>query len=101
MLQADFMERAMRMFAEEIKARAEAISPVGNAKTDPHPGRYKASFHIRTTRYGGVMGRSGMLRAEAVVYNDSPEALYVEYGHRGTEPDRVLARAAFVRRRRH
>jgi hypothetical protein len=28
------------------------------------------------------------------VYNDAPEAIYVEFGHRGNEPYHVLLRAA-------
>jgi hypothetical protein len=96
MLNADFMEDAMRIVAEGIKGRAEALAPVGAVRRgDVHPGRYKASFHIRTHKYAGAPGRRGAVRAEAVVYNDSPEALYVEYAHFGVEPYRVLSRAAF------
>lgn len=95
MLRADFMEQAMKVRAEEIKGRAIAIAPIGRDKS--HPGRYKASFHVKSHSRGGATND----RAEAVVYNNSPEALYVEYGHRGAEPYRVLARAAFVRRIRH
>ena len=91
MLRADFMEGTMVVYAEGIKAFAEAISPVD--ETGPHPGRYKASFHIRHHNRGGATND----RAEAIVYNDAPEALYVEYGHHGREPYRVLARAAFQR----
>jgi len=97
MLNADFMEDAMRQVAEGIKHRAEALAPVGSVrKGDMHPGRYKASFHIRTHKYAGAPGRRGAVRAEAVVYNDSPEALFVEYAHYGVEPYRILARAAFA-----
>jgi len=78
--------------AEGIRARAIAIAPVGFSR-DKHPGRYKASFHIRSHSRGGATRD----RAEAIVYNDSEEALYVEYGHRGSEPYRILARAAFQR----
>ena len=92
MLRSDFMERAMVQVAEGIRTRAIAIAPVGRER-DKHPGRYKASFHIRSHSRGGATKD----RAEAILYNDSPEALYVEYGHRGTEPDRVIARAAFQR----
>lgn len=96
MLNADFMEDAMRRVAEEIKARAIALAPIGSVrKGDMHPGRYKASFHVRTHKYGGAPGRRGSVRAEAIVYNDAPEALYVEYAHFGDEPLHVLARAAF------
>jgi hypothetical protein len=92
MLRSDFMERAMVEVAEGIMTRAIAIAPVGRGR-DKHPGRYKASFHIRSHSRGGATND----RAEAVVYNDSEEALYVEFGHYGEEPYRVLARAAFQR----
>jgi hypothetical protein len=92
MLRSDFMERAMVDKAEGIRARAIAIAPVGRER-DKHPGRYKASFHIRSHSRGGATRD----RAEAVVYNDSPEALYVEYAHYGEEPYHTLARAAFER----
>jgi hypothetical protein len=93
MLRADFMQNAMRMVADQILVRAEAIAPVGHPPGDKHPGRYKASFHVRVHARGGATHD----RAEAVVYNDSPEALYVEYASYGQEPYRVLARAAFGR----
>ena len=96
MLNADFMEDAMRRVAEDIKNRAVALSPVGSGRRgDMHPGRYKASWHVRTHKYAGAPGKRGSVRAEAIVYNDSPEALYVEFAHFGQEPYRVLARAAF------
>lgn len=91
MLRADFMERAMRDRAEIIKGRAEATAPVGRA--GPHQGRYKASFHVRSHARGGATRD----RAEAVVYNDAPEALYVEFAHWGEEPYHTLANAAFQR----
>jgi hypothetical protein len=98
MLNADWMEDAMRVRAEEIKTRAMAMAP-GPSERDIHPGRYKASFHVRSHKYGGVTGRGGR-RAEAIVYNDAPEAIFVEYGHHGREPYHTLANAAFVRIRR-
>lgn len=91
MLRADFMQEAMRLNAEEIRVKAEAIAPVGHPPDSKHPGRYKASFHVRVHARGGATND----RAEAVVYNDSPEALYVEYANWGAEPYRVLAIAAF------
>jgi hypothetical protein len=90
MLNSDFMVEAMRLRGEEIMLRAIAIAPVGHPP-DEHPGRYRASFHVRVHSHGGATND----RAEAVVYNDAPEALYVEYAHWGAEPYRVLARAAF------
>lgn len=91
MLRADFMQEAMRLRAEEIKVRAEILAPVGTERKDTHPGRYKASFHIRVTDRGGATHD----RAEAVLYNDAPEAIFVEFGHHGREPYRTIARAAF------
>lgn len=94
MLTADWMELAMRNHAEGIKLRAEALAPVGS-RGDEHAGRYKASFHIRTHVSYSAPGRYGGGRAEAIVYNDAPEAIFVEFGHRGREPFGVLKRAAF------
>jgi hypothetical protein len=91
MLRAPFMEGTMVIFAEGIKAYAEAISPID--EKGPHPGRYKASFHVRHHSRGGATRD----RAEAIVYNDAPEALYVEFAHYGQEPYHILARAAFQR----
>lgn len=96
MLNSDFMQDAMRLVAEEIKVRAEALAPVGQPPDSPHPGRYKASFHVRVHAHGGATAD----RAEAIVYNDSPEALYVEYASYGKEPYRTLAMAAFGRPKR-
>jgi hypothetical protein len=94
MLRSDFMEGTMVIFAQGIMAIAVATAPVGSpAEDDRHPGRYKASFHIRHHSRGGATKD----RAEAIVYNDSPEALYVEYGRYGREAHHTLARAAFRR----
>jgi hypothetical protein len=103
LLRSRMMEDAMLRIAEDIKHRAEGLSPVGTrsgGRVDVHPGRYKASWKTRSHVSYTAPGRYGGGRAEAIVYNDAPEALYVEYGHHGTEPDRVLARAAFITRRR-
>jgi hypothetical protein len=91
MLRSQFMQDEMLRRAEIIKARAEVIAPVD--EKGPHPGRYKASFHTRVSARGGATND----RAEAVVYNDSPEAIYVEFASWGAEPYRTLARAAFQR----
>jgi len=94
MLNSEMMERGLRVFAEEIKLRAEVIAPAYEGKGhDPTRGRYKMSFHVGSRRWGGTRHD----RAEAFVYNDSPEAFWVEYGNRGGEPYHVLARAAFRR----
>ena len=91
LLRSEMMQRAMLQRADEIKARAEAIAPVD--EKGPHPGRYKASFHTKVRGRGGATND----RAEAVVWNDSPEAPFVEFAHWGSEPYRILARAAFER----
>jgi hypothetical protein len=92
MLRADFMVAEMVRRAEGIRARAEAIAPTGSrAEGDEEPGRYRASFRIRSSDHGGATRD----RAEAIVYNDAPSAFWVEFGHYGREPYRVLARAAF------
>jgi hypothetical protein len=97
MLSSPMMQAAMLQVAERIRARAEVIAPVGNPypgrHRDWHPGRYKASFRTRVQSHGGATRD----RAEAIVYNDAPEALYVEYAGYGAEPYHVLARAAFGR----
>lgn len=92
MLRAPFMQEAMTRRAEGIRARAVVLAPVGRERDkDSTPGRYKASFHIRSHSRGGATKD----RAEAIVYNDAPEAIFVEFGHRGREPYGVLKRAAF------
>ena len=91
MLRSGMIEGACVLYAEGIKAYAEAISPVGSERDkDSVPGRYKASFHVRHHSRGGATND----RAEAVVYNDSPEAFYVEFAKWGSEPYRILTRAA-------
>ena len=93
MLRAQFMQDAMSRRADDIKYRAISIAPVGVEDEDKHSGRYKASFHTRVRSHGGAT----LDRAEAVVYNDSPEAYWVEFGHRGREPYSTLRIAAFRR----
>lgn len=76
MLRAPFMEKEMRRRAEKVAEEARAKAPVGDPKTDSHSGRYKASFRVDSTRHGGRKHD----RAAGIVYNDSPEAFYVEFG---------------------
>jgi hypothetical protein len=89
MLNSDFLLRHLEHVGRAIQTYAEAIAPVGPA-TDPHRGRYKASFHMRSHTHGGATND----RAEVIVSNDSPEAFYVEWGHAGREPYHTLLRAA-------
>jgi hypothetical protein len=91
MLNSQMMQDGMLVIAEEIRVRAEGTSPIDTH--GPHPGRYRASWHVRVHDHGGATYD----RAEAVVYNDSPEAPFVEWGQWGNEPEHILARAAFVR----
>jgi hypothetical protein len=72
-----------------IKEKAELTAPVGKER-DPHSGRYKESFHIRYSKHGGATKD----RAEVIVFNDAPEAQFVEWGHRGRESYHTLLRAA-------
>lgn len=89
-LQSDMMQDMVRGVGEKIMARAISMAPVGSPVDDEHPGRYAASFHMRVRARGGAT----LDRAEAVVYNDAPEAVWVEFGHRGREPYHTLLRAA-------
>lgn len=90
MLRSDFMQKVMLLHAYQIKMRAIALAPVAK-EGSPHPGRYKESFHTKVHSRGGATKD----RAEAIVYNDAPEAIFVEKGHRGREPYHILTRAAF------
>ena len=90
LLESEILMRVVERVAQDIMGRAIAMAPVGDPSEDEHPGRYKASFHIRTHVNGGATSD----RVEAVVYNDAPEAVQVEYGHRGAEPYHTLLRAA-------
>jgi hypothetical protein len=83
------MESEMRRRAEHGMAFAEAIAPVGNPRSDPHSGRYAASFRVTSSRRGGFKHD----RASAVIENDSPEAYMVEYGNRNVEKHRILAKS--------
>lgn len=87
MLRSDFMEAEMARRGAKVLAVAEATAPVD--EFSEHPGRYKAAMRLDTTRHGGIRGD----RAQAVVSNDSPEAIYVEYGNRNTPRHATLRRA--------
>jgi hypothetical protein len=95
-LNSEGMQRVVKHYADRIRDRAETIAPVGSPwEPDEHAGRYKASFSVRVHTFAGATHD----RAEAVVSNDAPEAVYVEYGNRGREPYHTLLRAAIESRR--
>ena len=95
-LNSENMKLLVRHYADNIKERAEEIAPVGSPwEPDEHAGRYKASFVTEVHTHGGV----NRDRAEATVKNDSPEAVYVEYGDHGREPYHTLLRATMEARR--
>ena len=89
-LNSQMLLRVVERTGRHIMDRAILLAPVGSPLGDEHAGRYKASFHMESHRFGGATND----RAEAIVYNDSPEAKYVEFGHRGAEPYHTLLRAA-------
>ncbi|HWI69078.1 MAG TPA: hypothetical protein VNS88_11975 [Nitrospiraceae bacterium] len=89
-LNSEMLMHVVEHAARQIAFRAMVTAPIGSPLGDEHAGRYKASFHIRSHRFGGATRD----RAEAIAYNDSPEAKYVEFGHRGEEPYHTLLRAA-------
>lgn len=88
-LNSDILLRVVEDRARAIKTYAEATAPVGLVN-DPHPGRYKASFTMRSHTHGGAKND----RAEAIVSNIAPEAIFVEFGTHGREPYHTLLRAA-------
>jgi hypothetical protein len=93
-LNSDMMLLLVTSVADQIRARAMASAPVGDPREDEHPGRYAASFHVSSHIHGGATGD----RAEAIVSNTAPEAVWVEFGHRGREPYHTLKRAAMEMR---
>jgi hypothetical protein len=94
-LNSEDMKLVVKHYADKIKDRAEAIAPVGTPwEPDEHVGRYKRNFSVDVHTHGGATRD----RAEAFVRNDSPEAIYVEYGHFGREPYHTLLRAAIESR---
>ncbi|MFF7023055.1 HK97 gp10 family phage protein [Streptomyces klenkii] len=84
MVEAEMLRRA-----NIIKGVAESIAPVGG-EGDPHPGQYKASFHVTSHKRGGRRRD----RAVAVVWNSAPYARWVEYGSERVRAHHVLLRAA-------
>lgn len=91
MLRSDFILRHLLERGVAIQTYGELIAPVGSPdEPDEHSGRYKASFHMRHSTHGGATRD----RAEVVVYNDAPEAVFVEWGLRsGQRPYHTVLRA--------
>lgn len=84
MIRSDLVRRA-----EDIRAMAVAISPVGGTR-DPHPGQYKSAWEVVSTRRGGRRRD----RAVAYVRNGTYYARWVEYGTERVPAHHVLLRAA-------
>ncbi|MEU5772732.1 HK97 gp10 family phage protein [Streptomyces venezuelae] len=89
LLRSEMVHAEMVRRAELIKSVAVSIAPVGGAG-DPHPGHYKASFQVTSTRRGGRRRD----RATATVSNTSYYARFVEYGTEKAPAHHVLLRAA-------
>lgn len=94
LLRSPMVEAEMLRRAEVIKGVAEAISPVGEAASDPHPGLYKSSW--RATVEQKAVGRSRKKRPVGVVSNSAPYARWVEYGTERVHAHHVLLRAALI-----
>jgi hypothetical protein len=77
--------------AEVIKSVGQALSPVGGP-SDPHPGRYKASWYAKVERK--AIGRSRKKRPVGVVGNSAYYARWVEWGTERVRAHHVLLRAA-------
>jgi hypothetical protein len=84
MIRAELVRRA-----EDIKASAVALSPVGDTR-DSHPGQYKGAWEVSSTRRGGRRRD----RAVAYVKNPTYYARWVEYGTERVPAHHVLLRAA-------
>ncbi|MFD7661080.1 HK97 gp10 family phage protein [Streptomyces sp. NPDC059788] len=89
LLRSPQIEAEMRRRAEVIKTAAVTIAPVGGS-SDPHPGNYKSSFDVTSTRRGGQRRD----RATATVRNGAYYARFVEYGTERVRAHHVLLRAA-------
>jgi hypothetical protein len=91
LLNSEMMRGVVERVAERIRDLAVVMSPIGTVfEGDVHPGLYISSWKIRTEMFSGATHD----RVCAFVYNDSPDALFVEFGHYGREPYHVLLRAA-------
>lgn len=77
LLRSEMVEAELRRRGELIKAQAVATAPVGTPPDDKHPGLYRDSFEVRSTREGGRRHD----RAVVTVINVAPYARWVEYGN--------------------
>jgi len=92
MLSSEMIGKMLLERAEQIAVRARSLAPVGDPDTDPHSGRYKNSFKVR------LSFDASRKRMQAVVYNDSPEAIFVEKGTVNQDPQHILIRASMAAR---
>lgn len=90
--------RTPEMEAEMVRRMANVMelaisrAPVGKGN-DPHRIRYKESFHL-SHGLSGMPGATTLAdRAWAMVENDAPSAVWVEYGRKGDEPYHILLNA--------
>lgn len=97
LLRSDMVLKALAARAELMRAYAEEIAPesVVGSKLSP-PGRYKKSFHVVLSKFGGRFKN----RAEARLVNDDPVAHFVERGTSKMSGLHVLLRAAMEGLRR-
>lgn len=87
MLNADFMEAAMRARAERAMAVMVTTAPFDPKSTDGT--HYKDSFTVDAGRHGGVRHD----RAYGRVTNDDPAAFYIEFGTKDTPRHRTMGNA--------
>lgn len=90
MLNADFMEAAMRDRAERGKEFAVAVAPVD--VDGDHPGLYRDSFEVSSGKHGGFEHD----RAYGRLTNAVDYALWVEVGTEHNQAHHVLSRAADI-----
>jgi hypothetical protein len=90
MLSRPWLQAPCLAAAEKLKTIAEARSPVGDPRTDPHSGRYKASFSVVPITKNVPFRGKPRRRSGARLVNSSPEAWMVEYGNGDTPRYLVL-----------
>lgn len=91
LLTSEFMKAEMAKRGVKVLAAAIASAPV--MEDGPHPGRYKASIHMKI----GIKKAEGDYgpteRAVARIIADAPEARWVEYGTKHNDRHRTLGHA--------